>query len=31
MMPKLVHQVAVTLDGRIAGPRGEDDFFPQGD
>ncbi|MFF2778534.1 dihydrofolate reductase family protein [Streptomyces sp. NPDC058052] len=30
-MRKLVYYIGVSLDGRIAGPRGEFDFFPQGD
>ncbi|MFD7866253.1 dihydrofolate reductase family protein [Streptomyces sp. NPDC057682] len=30
-MRKLVYYVGVSLDGRIAGPGGEFDFYPQGD
>ncbi|MGI5121624.1 dihydrofolate reductase family protein [Marinactinospora thermotolerans] len=30
-MRELVYYIAVTIDGRIAGPRGEYDFFPQGE
>ncbi|MFF4273553.1 dihydrofolate reductase family protein [Streptomyces sp. NPDC001536] len=30
-MRKLVYYIGVSLDGRIAGPDGEFDFFPQGD
>ncbi|MFI8165585.1 dihydrofolate reductase family protein [Streptomyces sp. NPDC085931] len=30
-MRRLVYYVGVSLDGRIAGPGGEFDFFPQGD
>ncbi|MFD7661762.1 dihydrofolate reductase family protein [Streptomyces sp. NPDC059788] len=30
-MRKLVYYVAVSLDGRIAGPAGEYDFYPAGD
>ncbi|MQS09508.1 dihydrofolate reductase family protein [Streptomyces alkaliphilus] len=30
-MRKLVYHIAVTLDGRIAGPGGEYDFFPLGE
>jgi dihydrofolate reductase len=30
-MRKLVYYVGVTLDGRIAGPGDENDFFPMGD
>ncbi|OLF07579.1 deaminase [Actinophytocola xinjiangensis] len=30
-MRKLVYYVGLSLDGRIAGPGGEFDFFPQGD
>ncbi|MEU3821674.1 dihydrofolate reductase family protein [Streptomyces sp. NPDC030392] len=30
-MRKLVYYIAVSLDGRIAGPDGEFGFFPQGD
>lgn len=30
-MRKLVYYVAVTIDGYIAGPGGEFDFYPQGD
>ncbi|MFG2653306.1 dihydrofolate reductase, partial [Streptomyces sp. NPDC048436] len=30
-MRKLVYYIGVSLDGRIAGPGGEFDFFPQGD
>lgn len=30
-MRELVYYVAVSLDGRIAGPAGEYDFYPQGD
>ncbi|GAA2484108.1 hypothetical protein GCM10010276_22190 [Streptomyces longisporus] len=29
-MRKLVYYIGVSLDGRIAGPSGEFDFFPQG-
>lgn len=28
---KLVYYIGISLDGRIAGPSGEFDFFPQGD
>ncbi|MEU8825402.1 dihydrofolate reductase family protein [Streptomyces sp. NPDC048636] len=30
-MRKLVYYIGISLDGRIAGPSGEFDFFPQGD
>ncbi|UNO38973.1 dihydrofolate reductase family protein [Streptomyces sp. MST-110588] len=30
-MRKLVYYIGTSLDGRIAGPRGEVDFFPTGD
>ncbi|MCX4662136.1 dihydrofolate reductase family protein [Streptomyces uncialis] len=30
-MRKLVYYIAASLDGRIAGPKGEFDFFPTGD
>jgi hypothetical protein len=30
-MRKLVYYIGLSLDGRIAGPGGEFDFFPQGD
>ncbi|WP_119295757.1 dihydrofolate reductase family protein, partial [Streptomyces sp. YIM 130001] len=30
-MRRLVYYIAASLDGRIAGPGGEFDFFPQGD
>ena len=30
-MRKLVYYIAVSIDGRIAGPGGEVDFFPQGE
>ncbi|MER7479116.1 dihydrofolate reductase family protein [Streptomyces sp. NPDC126510] len=30
-MRKLVYYIGISLDGRIAGPDGEFDFFPQGD
>ncbi len=30
-MCKLVYYVAITLDGRIAGPGGTFDFYPTGD
>ncbi|MFC9266420.1 dihydrofolate reductase family protein [Streptomyces zhihengii] len=30
-MRKLVYYIGISLDGRIAGPGGEYDFFPQGD
>ncbi|MFE7271303.1 dihydrofolate reductase family protein [Streptomyces sp. NPDC057623] len=30
-MRKLVYYIGVSIDGRIAGPGGEFDFFPQGD
>ncbi|MER5834501.1 dihydrofolate reductase family protein [Streptomyces sp. NPDC002130] len=30
-MRKLVYYIGISLDGRIAGPGGEFDFFPQGD
>ncbi|MEW2556133.1 dihydrofolate reductase family protein [Streptomyces zhihengii] len=30
-MRKLVYYIGTSLDGRIAGPAGEFDFFPQGD
>jgi hypothetical protein len=30
-MRKLVYYIAVSLDGRIAGPGDDFDFFPQGD
>lgn len=31
LLRKLVYYIAVSLDGRIAGPGGDFDFFPQGD